>query len=50
MGLWLTTSIEDDFAFWEHDHVRIPECDRMDRMTRVEALEQDLWDQLGDFA
>jgi hypothetical protein len=48
MGLWLATSIEDDFAFWEYDHVRIPECDR--RPTRVETLETELWDRLGDFA
>jgi hypothetical protein len=47
MGLWLVLSIEDDFAFWEDDHVRFPECDRGDRAA---ALEQDLWDRLGDFA
>jgi len=47
MGLWLATSIEDDFAFWEDDHVRFPECDRR---IREAALEQDLWDRLGDFA
>jgi hypothetical protein len=47
MGLWLATTIDDDFAFWEDDHVRFPECDRR---ARLETLEQELWDRLGDFA
>ena len=47
MGLWLAMSIEDDFAFWEDDHVRFPECDHR---ARAATLEQDLWDRLGDFA
>ena len=47
MSLWLVTTIEEDFAFWEDDHVRFPECDRA---VRAEALEQELWDSLGDFA